>query len=183
MLCDVLQIIHKLVRLYSPETIPSGRMSEEGGTSEAPGAVILMNLLHDSPFLHQLLATLHSGYKILKEEEDVRGTLPIFQDFVTVNTNLINERDTVSITYQLFILCYLAAKSHNVDRACLLSLQLLEEGLEKGESWSRFKKLNSYCWDVTPSYLRWESLPVRGLNPATKQADHLLVSRCEYGML
>ena len=170
MLCDVLQIIHKLVRLYSPETIPSGRMSEEGGTSEAPGAVILMNLLHDSPFLHQLLATLHSGYKILKEEEDVRGTLPIFQDFVTVNTNLINERDTVSITYQLFILCYLAAKSHNVDRACLLSLQLLEEGLEKGEV---FKKLNS----TVGSHALLSSLGtlLLGLNPATKQADHLLV--------
>ena len=82
MLCDVLQIIHKLVRMFSPETaLTSGRVSEDGGVSEVPGAVILTNLLHDSPFLHQLLATLHCGYKILKEEEDVRGTLTVLTKY------------------------------------------------------------------------------------------------------
>ena len=83
MLCDVLQIIHKLVRMFSPETIStSSRVSEEGGVSDSPGAVVLMNLLHDSPFLHQLLATLHSGYKILKEEEDIRGTLTMLNNTI-----------------------------------------------------------------------------------------------------
>ena len=72
------------------------------------------------------------------------------------------------LEYLFFVI--LAAKSHNVDRACLLSLQLLEEGLEKGEV---FKKLNS----TVGSHALLSSLGtlLLGLNPATKKADHLLV--------
>ena len=74
MLCDVLQVIYKLVRVYSPESShASAGGSVEPGLSEPPGYTVLIRLLHDSPFLHQLLATLHAGFKIMKEEEDVRG--------------------------------------------------------------------------------------------------------------
>ena len=72
MLCDVLNIIYKLVRVYSPETSHVSAGGPEG-LSMSPGYTVLMQLLHDSPFLHQLLATLHAGFKIMKEEEDVRG--------------------------------------------------------------------------------------------------------------